>query len=57
MLWRELILSLDEHSEEILTTLKYEEYDKEVTEAAKAVEATFNVKVVKKCKPENFIFG
>lgn len=42
-------------TENILNALKYEEFDKEVKEAAKAVNAEFKKSVVKKCKPENFL--
>ena len=49
-------LKLYEDSEEtILQTLKYEEFDKEVTEATKKIQADFNESVIKKCKPENFL--
>ncbi len=41
--------------EAIVSALKYEEFDKEVDELAKQVNITFDKKVVKKCKPENFV--
>lgn len=60
-----LILRLDINDEEqglfedseetILQTLKYEEFDEEVTEAANNIEAKFSKSVVNKCKPENFV--
>lgn len=44
-----------EHKEEVLITMKYEEFDEEVTKAAQALTAEFNATVVKKCKPEAFV--
>lgn len=59
-----LILRLDinepkelftDEQENILSSLKYEEFDEEVTKAAEKIERTFDKKAVKKCKPENFL--
>ncbi|MBQ8683173.1 MAG: hypothetical protein IJ518_01490 [Clostridia bacterium] len=59
-----LILRLDindpktlftDEQENIISSLKYEEFDKEVTEKAGKIAATFNKAVTKKCKPENFL--
>ncbi|MBR5524879.1 MAG: hypothetical protein IKU51_06405 [Clostridia bacterium] len=41
--------------EAILSSLKYEEFNEEVEKLTKEVDLTFNKKVVKKCKPENFL--
>ncbi|MBQ4332252.1 MAG: hypothetical protein IJC33_00525 [Clostridia bacterium] len=41
--------------EAILSALKYDEFNKEVQEKADKVQITFEKRVVKKCKPENFL--
>ena len=40
--------------EDILSSLKYEDFNKAVEEKAAALDITFNEKVVKKCDPKNF---
>ena len=41
--------------ESIIYELKYEEFDKEVDEIIASLTVVFNDKVVKKCKPEDFL--
>lgn len=59
-----LILRLDindpkdlftDEQENILSALKYDEFDEEVKKAMEKVEYTFDKAVVKKCKPQNFV--
>ena len=41
--------------EAILSALKYEEFNKDVTKKTEEINIAFEKKVVKKCKPENFL--
>ncbi len=41
--------------EDILSAMKYEEFDEEVTKKANGITYTFKKSVVKACKPENFL--
>ena len=59
-----LILRLDindpkdlftDEQENILSALKYDEFDEEVKKAMEKVERTFDKAVLKKCKPQNFL--
>ena len=44
-----------DHKEEVLVTMKYEEFDKEVDAEAKKVTVVIEKSVEKKCKPESFV--
>jgi len=58
-----LVLRLDLHDKEqfkdsnetLLSTVKYDEFDKEITEAAKKIVFEFDESVIEQCKPENFL--
>lgn len=41
--------------EAILSALKYEDFNEDVTELANEIQITFDKKVVKKCRPEDFL--